>query len=122
MSRYLSAMLQRVSPSALANRGHDHHGFGGGDSHNHEGSENEALLHSMPQKKTLTRRQINKCLLDMDDTHPLKHMVGVKHITSLLGYLPFFKKQNVDFRHSVRVSLCAELGVKIPESELQLRD
>ena len=58
----------------------------------------------------------------MDDTHPLKHMVGVDHITPLLGYLPFFKKKNISFRHCVRLSLCAELGVKIPESDLQLRD
>lgn len=49
-------------------------------------------------------------------------MVGVQHISPLLNHIPFFRNRNISFRHSVRLSICAELGVRIPESDLSQRE
>ena len=100
-------------------RGHDH---GGMEGEHHEHGENESLLARYPPKQVLTRKQINKCLMDIEDTHPLKDMVGVEHITPVLKDLPCYRliKMNIGFRQAVRQSVCAELGINIPESEKSL--
>ena len=95
--------------------GHDHAAWG--SCSEHEDSENQGLLHSAPRKTTLTRREINKARMDIEDTHPLRKVVGAKHISPWLGYLPCFSKRNIGFRLALRECVCAELGVKIPESE-----
>lgn len=70
-----------------------------------------------PEKKILTRRQINRGLTDMEDLAPLKEMVGIQHISPVLYYIPCFKKKNIGFRQSLRFCFYHELGVPIPESE-----
>ena len=89
----------------------DHHG------HHHHGHHEDIALLGQIHKKTLTRRQINKALMDMEDTSPLRDMVGIQHISPLLGYIPFFNKKNIGFRQKLRVCLCKELDVEIPASE-----
>jgi len=70
-----------------------------------------------PEKKTLTRRQINRALTDMEDLAPLKEMVGIHHISPKLKYIPCFKNKNVTFRMKLRHCMLHELGVPIPEGE-----
>lgn len=96
----------------------------GGHGHHHHSvfADQEAIQEKMAEKKVLTRRQINRALMDMEDTSPLKHMVGAEHISPLLACLPCFKRRNIGFRQKLRFCICQELGVEIPESELQLLD
>ena len=65
----------------------------------------------------MTRREINKARMDIEDTHPLRGIVGGQHISPIIGYMPCFKKRNIGFRLALRDCVCQELGVKIPESE-----
>lgn len=90
---------------------HDHHHH----HHHHHGGDHPDL--GKIKKKILTRRQINKALMDMEDTSPLRDMVGIQHISPLLGYIPFFNQKNIGFRQKLRVCLCKELDVEIPASE-----
>lgn len=70
-----------------------------------------------PEKKTLTRRQINRALTDMEDLAPLKEMVGINHISPILYHVPCFKQKNVGFREKLRYCILHELDVPIPENE-----
>ena len=81
------------------------------------GHEKEALIRKYPEKKVLTRRQINKALMDMEDLAPLKELVGPSHISPILEYVPCFNKRKRGFRFALRECICQELDVVIPESE-----
>lgn len=125
-------LLMKLSPRNWTRRGgHDHedeghgdeghghgHGHGGGHGHGHgHGGEHASLLHEYPESKTLTRRQVNKALMDMQDTSPLKEMVSIDHIQPCLKCIPCFRGRGSGFRFALRHCINEELGVKIPESE-----
>lgn len=68
----------------------------------------------------LTRQQINQCLMDVEDIHPMRK-------TSLEDILPFLKPfrrcmrpPKEDFDHALRTALMKEIGLKMPKSELEL--
>ena len=57
------------------------------------------------KKRKLTRQQINKALMDIEDTNPLRDRVAPANIAKVLTLC--FKQTNKrsDFRHALRLSL-----------------
>lgn len=56
----------------------------------------------------LTRQQINQCIMEIQDIHPLKNKVYIEHIC------PIFRpccKQRSNFRQEIRLTILKELGL-----------
>ena len=66
-------------------------------------------------KTVLTRQQINKCLMDVEDLHPLRDKVDLHHITPILTWC--FKSKKKDFKDKLREAMMTDLDIKMPKSE-----
>lgn len=106
--------IQENIPIGFAS-GHDHGGWHGeNDSHSHHCRSDDISVSEYPEKKILTRKEINKCLMDIEDMEPLSNIVQMEHISPTLARLSCFKKRNLGFRRAVRECICEEINVKIP--------
>lgn len=72
------------------------------------------------KKKKLTRQQINKALMDIEDTNPLRDRVSPGHIAKCLTTCFKSTNKRSQFRHSLRLSLLQELKFKVPKSDNEL--
>jgi len=66
----------------------------------------------------LTRQQINKCIMDIEDVHPLREMVDLVNLVPVLSWC--YKKKRSEFKPTLRKLLLEELKVKIPKNESNL--
>jgi hypothetical protein len=66
----------------------------------------------------LTRQQINQCLMDIEDIHPMRKC----KMYEIFPFLkPCMKKKKVEFEDGLRIAMMNEIGLKIPKSELELQ-
>jgi len=86
------------------------------------GDHSDPLIEKKEREKPdpLTRQQVNQCLMDIEDMHPLKHRAKLDHILPCLQVLRKCRKRKPDFRHSLRKTLLEEMGIRMPKSENQL--
>ena len=63
----------------------------------------------------LTRQQINQCIMDIDDIHPLLHRARKQHIMPCLRRCLGPPKS--EFSDLLRIELLRELGLKLPKTE-----
>jgi hypothetical protein len=92
--------------------------FDGGD------DDEGAPAHDTPEDEfeepdVLTRQQINQCMMDIEDIHPLQERVKLAHI------LPCFRmcfKPKPVFRDQLRIALLDELGLKLPKTEKRIAE
>lgn len=69
----------------------------------------------------LTKQQVNQCLMDIQDNHPLRERVKCKHILPCCA--PVFKlckAKKPNFRHALRKAIMSEMHMKVPKSEDEL--
>ena len=70
----------------------------------------------------LTRQQINQCMMDIEDLHPLRDRAKFDNILPSLRFLRKCKKRKPDFKHALRKTLLEEMNIKMPKSEAQIID
>lgn len=83
----------------------------------------EPIVREREAADRLTKHQVNQCLMDIQDIHPLKDMIKWKHI--IPGCAPCFKcccKKKPNFRHALRKSLMAEMHMKVPKTEDEIME
>ena len=81
------------------------------------------LMANQSKKEPLNKQQINKCLQDIEDMHPLRELIKIKHIAPFLTKLPCFKtKQKTNFKHGFRIALMKELALEMGENEEQIQE
>ena len=68
----------------------------------------------------LTRQQVNQCMMDIEDLHPMRKT----KLDDILPFLKPFRKcrkaPKEDFDHALRTTFLKELGLKVPNSEIEL--
>jgi hypothetical protein len=72
------------------------------------------------ERTVLTRQQINKCWMDIEDTHPLREKVDLHHISPILTRC--FQSKKKDFQFKLRQAMLNELGVKMPKSDGEIQE
>lgn len=80
----------------------------------------KALLdgrHTREDPDPLSRQQVNQCLMDIEDTHPLRHRARLDDIIPFLRVFRKCFKKRPDFNHALRQSLLEEMNIKMPKSE-----
>jgi len=74
----------------------------------------------MEKPDKLTRHQVNQCLMEIEDNHPLRNRVHYEHI------MPAFKWCKKDripgFKTSLRYTMLAEMGIKKAKNDDMMRD
>mmetsp|Transcript_5223 Transcript_5223/g.8087 ORF Transcript_5223/g.8087 Transcript_5223/m.8087 type:complete len:188 (-) Transcript_5223:2954-3517(-) len=76
--------------------------------------------HDREDPDPLTRQQVNQCLMDIEDIHPLRSRAKLDHIVPALQVFRKCFKRKPDFKHSLRKTLLEEMNIKMPKSENQL--
>ena len=74
------------------------------------------------KKEKLTRQQINKALMDIEDTNPLRERVNPTHIAGCLTRCFKQKNKTSEFKYALRQVLLQELKFKVPRSEDEIFD
>jgi hypothetical protein len=74
-----------------------------------------------PPKEILSRQMINKCLMDIQDSQPLKDKVEPEHILPIMKLFGCNKNKN-KFKLGLKNSLLHELGFKAPKSEREIEN
>lgn len=69
-----------------------------------------------PENDILTRQQVNQCLMDIEDAHPLRREALLEDVWPCLRFVLFYKKQKPDFRKALRNCLHKELGIVVSRS------
>ena len=67
-----------------------------------------------------TRQQINQCIMDIQDIHPLRTRAKFDHIVPALRIFRTCFKRKPDFNHSLRKALLKEMKIKMPKSDEEL--
>lgn len=75
-----------------------------------------------PKKEVLTRQQINKCLMDIEDTNPMKQATSIGQVAPILTKCFKQKNRKKDFSQSLKGVLMKELQVKIPKTEREVNE
>lgn len=74
----------------------------------------------MEKPDALTRHQVNQCLMEIEDNHPLRDRVHYEHV------IPAFKwckgKRVPGFKSSLRYAVLEEMKIKKPKNDDMLRD
>ena len=71
--------------------------------------------------RPLKRQQINQCLMQVQDIHPLRAKAAPDDIVPILGvFRRCIGKRKEDFHHSLRKTLLEEMEIKMPKSESQI--
>lgn len=70
----------------------------------------------------LNRQQINQCMMDIEDLHPLRDRAKFDNILPALSFLRKCRKRKPDFKHALRKTLLEEMNIKMPKSESQIID
>jgi len=74
----------------------------------------------MEKPDALTRHQVNQCLMDIEDNHPLRERVHYEHIMPLCKLC---KKDRIPgFKTSLRYTILAEMGIKKPKNDDMMRE
>ena len=69
----------------------------------------------------LTTQQINQCLMDVEDLHPMRRSANLDDIlTFLKPFRKCRKPRKPDFRYALRKTLLEEMQIRLPKSETQL--
>ena len=80
-------------------------------------SENQPLI-AYEEPDVLSRQQINQCLMDIDDLHPLRDRVRKHHI---LPCLKAFNKNNEHtFEFQLRGAILEDMDIKMPKSDKEI--
>lgn len=75
------------------------------------------------KKKLLTRRQICRCMQDLDEIHPLRSRTNIVQIEPSVGKIcrKFCgKKSKPCFRHTLKLCILKDMGLDLPENELEI--
>ena len=71
----------------------------------------------------LTHQQINQCLMDVEDLHPMRRSAKLDDIlTFLKPFRKCRKARKPDFRYALRKTLLEEMQIRMPKSETQLNN
>jgi hypothetical protein len=86
-------------------------------------NELKEFLNNRVQEKpdVLTTQQINQCMMDVRDLHPMRFSAKLDDIlTFLKPFRKCRKARKPDFRYALRKTLLEELQIRMPKSEAQL--
>jgi hypothetical protein len=72
------------------------------------------------KKVKLTRQQINKALMDIEDTNPLRDKVSPHHIATILTKCVKGTNKKSEFKFALRQCLLQELNFKVPKSDNEI--
>ena len=67
-------------------------------------------------KDKLSRQQINQCLMDIEDAHPLQREACIDDIWPCLRYTCCQKRRKPDFRKTMRMCFHKKLGIEVTKS------
>lgn len=71
----------------------------------------------------LTTQQINQCLMDVEDLHPMRRSAKMDDIlTFMKPFRKCRKARKPDFRYALRKTLLEEMQIRMPKSETQLNN
>ena len=73
-----------------------------------------------PPKEILTRKQINKCMMDIQDQMPIREMTDLWHIAP--WFKMCFKPRKMPFKLALKKALLQEMGLEAPESDKQIAE
>ena len=81
---------------------------------------NQGTDYTNYKKKKLTRQQINKALMDIEDTNPLRDRVSPHHIATMLTRCFGTGNRKSEFKFALRQCLLQELNFKVPKSDNEI--
>ena len=66
----------------------------------------------------LTRQQINQCMMDIEDNHPLYEIAKFPHI--LPAFQRCMKLPKPDFKTSLKMAILKEMKLKVPKTDKKI--
>ena len=88
-----------------------------------EGGDEKAALIEKPAAEPvddgiLTRQQINQCMMDIEDNHPLYEIAKFQHI--LPAFQRCMKLPKPDFKTSLKMAILKEMKLKVPKTDKKI--
>jgi hypothetical protein len=65
----------------------------------------------------LTRRQVNRCLMDIEEMHPLSYLADLHHCLPIFPCLRRCRSSKPNFKKMLKVTLMKEMRLKLPKDE-----
>lgn len=87
---------------------------------NYKAVDNDAEEKSA-EPDTLSRQQINQCLMDIQDMHPIADLARYYHIVPCLKPLERCKKKKKNFNHELRKVIIADMDMHMPENDEEVQ-
>lgn len=77
---------------------------------------------AMEEPDTLTRQQINQCLMDIQDMHPIADIARYYHIVPCLRPFRRCRKESPNFNHALRESIIRKMDMKMPQNDDEVQE